>query len=226
MEVEVDPEEIYFTHAKISRSFSGCGRRINETIQDITEGRTSLQQLPTITVLQCGDAFFTLNNRRLYVLKHLRTIGFLERHNNKVKVRLKTAKKRELNRYSVDRCSLTASFMGQQEEIGETQDKEWDGFLYREEENDDNKIKVDTSRSCQINGGTPDDTSLQSQRKNKIEVTFNDLTEKMKKEYSKILGLAQKGKVKDICKLLDDLMASSQLTKEHRNFIEKELEVL
>ena len=57
MEVEVDPEEIYFTHAKISRSFSGCGRRINETIQDITEGRTSLQQLPTITVLQCGDAF-------------------------------------------------------------------------------------------------------------------------------------------------------------------------
>ena len=41
-----------------------------------------------------------------------------------------------------------------------------------------------------------------------------------------MLGLAQKGKTKEIRKLLDSLVAQSELSKEHRAWIEKELEVL
>lgn len=223
--VWLDPSVIYFTHAKISRSFSGCGRLINDTILEITDGRTSIDQIPTITVLQCGDksdnssAFFTLNNRRLYVLKHLRSIGFLEQFDNKVKVRLKVAKKREIERYRIDRCSLTASFMGQKEEIGDVQDDDWDGFLYREEETEceddvDPIRKTDSVTHCGVTSS------------GKKEITYNDLSERTKKEYSKMLGLAQKGKTKEIRKLLDILVAQSELSKEHRAWIEKELEVL
>lgn len=225
--VWLDPDIIYFTHAKVSRSFSGCGRRINDTILEITEGRTSIDQIPTITVLQCGNksdnnnAFFTLNNRRLYVFKHLRSVGFLEQFDNKVKVRLKVAKKRELERYSVKRCSLTATFMGQQEEIGEAQIDAWDGFLCREEDVDEDS-KDDSDPNCIKDNDTQSGAVSISKKK----VTYNDLSEKTKKEYSKILGLAQKGKVKDICKLLDSLVAQSELSKDHRTFIEKELEVL
>ena len=216
----LDPSVIYFTHAKISRSFSGCGRRINDTIQEIIDGFTTVDQLPTITVLQCGSlidgssAFFTLNNRRLYVLKHLRSIGYFEQADNKVRVRLKVAKKRELERYNIDRCSLTASFMGQQEETDEDRDNDWDGFLYKKDEG-----CVD----CDKLEALPKNTTSSKQKK---EVTYEDLSEKTKKEYSKMLGLAQKGKVKEIRKLLDNLVARSELSKEHRIFIENELEVL
>lgn len=89
--VMIDPQIVYFTHAKISRSFSGCGSKIEETIGMITSGRLQLEHLPIITVLQCKDHFFSLNNRRLYVLKQLCNVGFLASSNNMVKVRLKVA---------------------------------------------------------------------------------------------------------------------------------------
>ena len=73
-------------------------------------GELAVEVLPLITVVEGGDGtLVSLNNRRLYVLKKLREAGALK--NNEVKVRLKPALARELERYTKDRCSLKATIM-------------------------------------------------------------------------------------------------------------------
>jgi len=79
-------------------------------------GQMDLEALPTITVLRGagGDnsqsILFSLNNRRLWVLKELRKAGKLP--GNVVRVRSKEALPRERDRYTAAKCSLTASLMG------------------------------------------------------------------------------------------------------------------
>jgi hypothetical protein len=93
-------------------NFSGCGKRIVETISEIENGILDLNDLPFITVLRAPDGnYFSLNNRRLYVLKHLRSTGFLESRSNAVKVRVKLPLPRELKKYSTTRCSLVSRIM-------------------------------------------------------------------------------------------------------------------
>lgn len=99
-------------HLHINRPvFSGCGRTIQNTIEAIISGSMSVAALPIITVLTSGDGhFYSLNNRRLYVIKYLRENGYLE-PSNTINVRLKTPLAREVKKYSPDRCSLTATIM-------------------------------------------------------------------------------------------------------------------
>ena len=105
--VELDPEDVYFTHARVRPFFSSCGRRLDETLADIADGHTRIEDLPTITVLDAGDHYFSLNNRRLWVFKELRSRGIIE----KVRVRVKEALPREKERYTTDRCVLNAKVM-------------------------------------------------------------------------------------------------------------------
>ena len=100
-----------FTHARIRPFFTGCGKAITATLNDIIEGRLSVEDLPMITVLENNGFYFSLNNRRLYVLKALREGGYLESKNNLVKVRLKVPLQREIERYNVERCCLQAKIM-------------------------------------------------------------------------------------------------------------------
>ena len=93
-------------------NFSGCGKRIEETISEIENGILNLGDLPFITVLRAPDGnYFSLNNRRLYVLKHLRSTGFLEARSNSIKVRVKLPLPREIKKYSTAKCSLTSRIM-------------------------------------------------------------------------------------------------------------------
>ena len=114
--VTVDPEGVYFTHSRVRPLFSGCGRRLEETLELLVTGQMELDALPTITVLRGagGDdnqgILFSLNNRRLWVLKELRKAGKLP--GNVVRVRSKLALPRERDRYTAAKCSLTASLMG------------------------------------------------------------------------------------------------------------------
>ena len=118
--VKVDPETVRFTHSKIRPYFSGCGRKVLDTLADIEEGRMKLEQLPQITVIMGADGHvFSLNNRRLYVLKALRSRGLLP--DNSIGVRTKEALPRELARYTVDRCSLTATIMRERPKEDEAQ---------------------------------------------------------------------------------------------------------
>ena len=117
----VDPARCRFQHSKIRPIFSGCGRDVTQVLEDIKSGKTDLQDLPPIQVL-VGDYsdddddgsiwYFSLNNRRLWILKQLRDGGYLEKQGNKVKVRVRQPKSQsERERYSIANCALNAKIM-------------------------------------------------------------------------------------------------------------------
>eukprot|EP00121_Abeoforma_whisleri_P005299 Awhi_evm1s4799 len=86
---------------------------------DIKNGTLDVNSLPMITVLfDAENHLFSLNNRRLFVLKKLCSEGIIK----DVEVRLKPMPNtaRFTDRYSVDRCALVAKFKGRVEnESGE-----------------------------------------------------------------------------------------------------------
>jgi hypothetical protein len=123
----IDPARIRFQHSRIRPFFSGCGRSVTATLEEIRNGTMTVSDLPPIQVIvgprnnTCfGDDnnntnepwYFSLNNRRLWVLKRLREEGFLERFGNKVFVRVRMPKsQQEQERYCVDNCSLEAKIV-------------------------------------------------------------------------------------------------------------------
>jgi hypothetical protein len=97
--------------------FSGCGRSVHDTLEDIKEGKTNISELPPIQVLvgdetmddDQGQWYFSLNNRRLWVLKRLREDGHLEQYGNKIAVRVRRPKsQQERERYTLANCALEA----------------------------------------------------------------------------------------------------------------------
>ena len=72
----IAPSEVYFTHSKIRPKFS-CGRAVVDTLQDIRDGKVKIESLPKITVLREGECLFSLNNRRLWILKQCEMEGLL-----------------------------------------------------------------------------------------------------------------------------------------------------
>ena len=83
--IELDPNVIYHTHSKIRNRFSGCGKLVEETLKEIISGKTKIEVLPTITVEYDGQNYYSLNNRRLYVIKECKKIGLIKN----IKVRVK-----------------------------------------------------------------------------------------------------------------------------------------
>jgi len=49
--INLDPLEIAFSYKKLSPNFSGCGRTLQQTLDDILEGRIFASDLPQIAVL-------------------------------------------------------------------------------------------------------------------------------------------------------------------------------
>jgi hypothetical protein len=92
-----------------------------DTLEEIRQGRLKPQDLPPIQVLVGPPVsdnddddrwYFSLNNRRLWVLKQCRAEGLLSRDNNKIRVRVRTPKsKAEAERYTLEKCSLDAKFL-------------------------------------------------------------------------------------------------------------------
>lgn len=111
----VDPCRVRFQHARIRPYFSGCGRSVTETLDSIREGVLSPSDLPPIQVIvgpesEDGPWYFSLNNRRLWVLKRCREEGLLP--NNKIYVRVRKPKsEQESARYSLQNCALEAKIM-------------------------------------------------------------------------------------------------------------------
>ncbi len=131
--IMVDPARCRFQHSKIRPYFSGCGRSVHETLEDIKEGKTKVSDLPPIQVL-IGDErmdddqglwYFSLNNRRLWVLKRLREEGFLEKYGNKVAVRVRRPNsQKEKERYTLDNCALEARLMPEKKKASKQNDKQ------------------------------------------------------------------------------------------------------
>jgi hypothetical protein len=113
--VSVDPARVRFQHARIRPHFSGCGRSVVQTLDDIREGKLKPEDLPPIQVLvgpkEDGQRwYFALNNRRLWVLKRCREEGLLE--NDQIRVRVRQPKSNaESERYTLKNCAVEAKFM-------------------------------------------------------------------------------------------------------------------
>ncbi|KAI8914375.1 hypothetical protein EDD86DRAFT_273454 [Gorgonomyces haynaldii] len=78
--MDIDPAIIYFTHSKIRNRFSGCGKLLQETLEEILNGTTTVAQIPKIRVIydQETDRYYSLNNRRLWLFKQLKQLGKLD----------------------------------------------------------------------------------------------------------------------------------------------------
>jgi len=110
-EMEVDPQCVRFMHSKISPVFSD-GKPVIQTLAEIESGALFPEDLPKITVIQGDqDTFFSLNNRRLWVLKQCRDKGLLRNNTILVRVKPLPSSKRLQNKFDTTRCSLTASFI-------------------------------------------------------------------------------------------------------------------
>lgn len=122
----VDPERIRFQHSKIRPYFSGCGRSVVDTLDSIRKGHLRPEDLPPIQVIVGPDEndgkgpwYFSLNNRRLWVLKRCREEGLLQ--NNSIRVRVREAKSgNELERYTLKNCVVEARFMREQMQSSST----------------------------------------------------------------------------------------------------------
>lgn len=117
--VPVDPSRVYFTHSRIRPVFSGCGRAITDTVASLEAGDITVDDLPAITVIASqpdgSPPYFSLNNRRLYTFKTARTRGLLAARDppNTVLARVRPPgdSKRLREKYSIQRCSLSAKLM-------------------------------------------------------------------------------------------------------------------
>ena len=79
IKINVDPSIIYFTHSKIRKKFSGCGKLLQDTLNEIIEGTCSIKDIPMITVnlIETGTTktYYTKNNRRLWLFKQCKELG-------------------------------------------------------------------------------------------------------------------------------------------------------
>lgn len=111
----LDPSLIRYQHSKIRPYFSGCGRSVQSTYDQIVAGDLEFNELPAIEIINpnsipatADGTYFSLNNRRLWVAKELRSNGHLET----VNVRTRGCKsEKEAKRYTVENCSLKAKFV-------------------------------------------------------------------------------------------------------------------
>lgn len=63
-EVMLDPRTIRFTHSRI-RPFFSCGRRVEQTLEDLRAGTVSVRDLPRITVIEVCAVVFLADAARL-----------------------------------------------------------------------------------------------------------------------------------------------------------------
>jgi len=107
MSTLVDIDSIRFTHARVYARFSGCATLVEDTLAQMIDGRLSIEKLPMITVLQSDtdpQVYYSLNNRRLWVLKQLRN---MDRFTH-VAVRVRKMQPHENKKYTTERCMLEA----------------------------------------------------------------------------------------------------------------------
>lgn len=103
-QVELNVAEIYFSHSKIRNRFTGCSKLLQETLDEIIAGKTTIEDIPMISVIYDGIRYFSLNNRRLWVFKELAKLGKLE----KIKVNLKKPVTRNEMKLCQNQLSLNA----------------------------------------------------------------------------------------------------------------------
>lgn len=71
----MDPSEIRYSQDSI---YCNSGpQRIGVTLDDLCEGKMSVSDLPRITVCKKDGKWYTADNRRLWMFKHMERLGKL-----------------------------------------------------------------------------------------------------------------------------------------------------
>ena len=108
----LSPDLIYHSHSRLEGVFSGCGKTIEGTLQDLMTGRIPPDAIPLISVLQLptptpdSPRFVSLNNRRLYVFKELHKANKLK--DGLITCRCRVATKKEAEKYLKQTLALNA----------------------------------------------------------------------------------------------------------------------
>ena len=142
----VDPARVRFQHARIRPFFSGCGRSVVETLEAIRQNKLSPSDLPPIQVIvgpdtEDGPNYFSLNNRRLWVLKRCREDGLLP--NNQIYVRVRKPKSdQEAARYSIQNCALEAKIMPEKPKVKPTETEDSNNEEAPKQETTDDTTKL------------------------------------------------------------------------------------
>ena len=234
---EIDVESVRFTHSRIRPVFSGCGRKLEDTLAGLLSGEMDIKSLPVITVITTPgcDWFFSLGNRRLWVLKQLRSKGFFEKSKNLYRVRVKSALPKEQERYTEDRCSLTATLMREkgadcaegedvdegEEEGGKDDKKDDDGNVQdtKDIEGSLKSVKIEVTESTNTDSITttttttatvPDKTT--SKKKKKVKPLSTEVTSQLK-GLSKLMSKGKKG-AQQVRSQVDELIESGVLEQE------------
>ena len=128
----IDPLKIRYQHSRIRPYFSGCGRKVTDTLEQIRRGEISISDLPPIQVLilpnndnkNNENEYYSLNNRRLWVLKKCKEEGLIDDNDGLIKVRVRQPKSsNECARYTVENCSLEAKFIRERPPTSSQQQK-------------------------------------------------------------------------------------------------------
>ena len=73
------PSSIYFTHSKIRKQFTGCGKTLQTTLSELINGNTHISKIPNIKVYYDSKGnYYSMNNRRLWVFKEMEAMNLLE----------------------------------------------------------------------------------------------------------------------------------------------------
>lgn len=74
---ELDPREIRFTHDSISFCFRS-GAQLDTVIKSILDGQVSHEEFPPLEVTQVDGKWYSISNRRLFVLRVLASRGLVK----------------------------------------------------------------------------------------------------------------------------------------------------
>lgn len=98
----LNPSIIYFTHSRIRKQFSGCGKMISQTLSDLRFNPKMIENIPKIKVIydHQNDRYISMNNRRLYVFKKLYEEGLIKEI--PVYLEINTKSKLGKNEYSLN----------------------------------------------------------------------------------------------------------------------------
>jgi hypothetical protein len=204
--------------------FSGCGRGVEETIDDILQGRLDIEEIPKISVLSDTEGnYFALNNRRLYVYKRLRNAGFLDKGEipNTVKVRFKNALPRELKKYSPTTCSLNCTII-QKKSSSAPDEKESAG----DGDRDEDELKEDGDdhpSAAPASAATTTTLPPPAAAVPKGPPTFESLTQSLpqsaREEVKKAMKLHQQGKERQSTALVAKLLDRKLINREEHDRI-------
>lgn len=200
--IRISPNQIYFTHSRIRGTFTGCSKLIEHTYKEIQDNIISITDLPLITVIENEGYYFSLNNRRLYLIKKLLAAGILS-NDNLVQVRLKKAVEREKERYTIARCALNATIMG----VNDKGDDE-----------DESIVTLTNSEGKEVISSSIAVTTKESNT-----CRYNSLSQLVKKSMKGLVKLMDRGKVKEVLRELDQWTKDGVITAQERVFIASEI---